>query len=592
MRRLALVLLAAVLAGVLTAALREAPPAAPPNVLLILTDDQGWGDVRSHGNPLIDTPRLDRLAREGARFERFYVSPVCAPTRASLLTGRYALRTGVHGVTRGFETMRSDEVTLAEVLRDAGYATGLFGKWHNGAHYPHDPTGQGFDTFFGFALGHLNNYFDPLLEHGGTPARTDGFVTDVLTDSALAFIRRHRSRPFFAYVPYNAPHSPFQVPDRYFEKYTARGLSARTAAAYGMVENIDDNVGRLLDALDALGLRENTLVLFLTDNGPNGDRYDGGMRGAKASVHEGGVRVPLFVRWPGVIPAGRTVRALAAHIDLLPTIADLAGVPVPEGLVLDGLSLAPSLRGEEAGVPPRRFFTHWSGPFEVRPYPGAVRTARWRAVHDGTAWALYDLLHDPAERVDVAADEPETARMLAAAYDDWFADVTAEGFSDIPAEIGHAERPEVVLPGHEARLHPAAGEGIGYVERNGWANDWITRWTDPAAYAAWPIDVVRAGRYAVAVRYSARADQVGARLRVEAGAARVEERIEAIHDPPFLPAPDRVPRGEVHEKEWATQALGSITLAPGPETLHLRAVSIPGTAAPDVKAVVLRRLED
>ncbi|HEX6984931.1 MAG TPA: sulfatase-like hydrolase/transferase, partial [Planctomycetaceae bacterium] len=209
-----------------------APAEDRPNVLLILTDDQGWGDIGSHGNEAVDTPNLDRLAGQGARFERFFVDPLCAPTRAALLTGRYSLRSGVHGVTRGHETMRTEEVTLAELFRDAGYATGCFGKWHNGRHYPNHPNGQGFDEFFGFCGGHWNNYFDTTLERNAEPVRTTGFITDVLTDEAIGFVRRNKDRPFFCYVPYNAPHWPPQVPDRYFEKYKARGLDDETATAY------------------------------------------------------------------------------------------------------------------------------------------------------------------------------------------------------------------------------------------------------------------------------------------------------------------------------------------------------------------------
>jgi len=191
---------------------------ARPNILLIMTDDQGWGDIRSHGNDVIETPVLDRLAASGARFERFFVSPVCAPTRASLLTGRYYLRTGVNGVTRGRETMRSEEVTLAEILQQAGYATGCFGKWHNGAHYPYHPNGQEFDEFLGFCAGHWNNYFDTTLDHNGKMGKVKGYISDVLSDAAMAFIERNRERPFFCYLPYNAPHSPWQLPDRYFDR--------------------------------------------------------------------------------------------------------------------------------------------------------------------------------------------------------------------------------------------------------------------------------------------------------------------------------------------------------------------------------------
>ena len=374
-----------------------------PNVLLILTDDQGWGDVHSHGNERLDTPNLDRLAAQGARFERFFVSPVCAPTRAALLTGRYSLRCGVHGVTRGHETMRSEEVTIAELLRDAGYATGCFGKWHNGAHWPTDPHGQGFDRFAGFAAGHWNNYFDPLLpyppRHAATriepadpdgPVRTEGYIADIFTDAALRFmgeqqIGEKRDEPWFCYVPFNTPHWPPQVGERLFEKYLARGFGPENAAAYAMVENLDRNVGRLLAALDQWGLAEDTIVLFLTDNGPNGNRFNGGMRGRKGSAHEGGVRVPLFVRWPGRIEPGTTIERNAMHIDLLPTLCELCNVPLPEGRELDGESLVPLLTGGAAGWPDRRLFTFkdWRGepngrsgavphrPLAVRPRRGA-----------------------------------------------------------------------------------------------------------------------------------------------------------------------------------------------------------------------------
>ena len=341
----------------------SAGPAAAdrkPNVLLIMTDDQGYGDLRLHGNAKIDTPVLDRLAGESTRFDRFFVCPLCTPTRASLLSGRYYLRTGVASVTRGLETMRSEEVTIAEVLKGGGYATGCFGKWHLGEHYPNHPNGQGFDEFFGMPTGHWDNYFDPRLEHNGRMVATRGYITDVLTDAGVRFIEQQRDRPFFCYVPYNAPHTPLQVPDALFDKYKARGLDDRAAAIYGMVENIDGNVGRLLRKLDALKLAGNTIVIFLSDNGPEGpegSRYNAGMRGMKGRVHEGGVRVPLFVRWPGRIPRGKVVKQIAAHVDLLPTIAELCGVPLPRTQPLDGRSLAGLLMAKGQDWPDRMIFT-------------------------------------------------------------------------------------------------------------------------------------------------------------------------------------------------------------------------------------------
>ncbi|MCH8960383.1 MAG: arylsulfatase [Bacteroidetes bacterium] len=588
----AALLLVALIPLILSARPPERGAHTPPNIVLIMTDDQGWGDVRSHGNPEIDTPAMDQLAQEGVRFERFFVSPVCAPTRASLLTGRYFLRTGTHGVTRGYETMRSEEVTLAEAFRQAGYATGIFGKWHNGAHYPHDPNGQGFDEFLGFSAGHWNNYFDTHLVHNGRRVETEGYIADVLTDAAMTFIEQHKDNPFFVYLPYNTPHSPFQVPDRYFDKYKQRGFDDKNATVYGMVENIDDNLGRILDQLDALGLSDDTIVLFLTDNGPNGrDRYNGDMRGAKASVHEGGVRVPLFIRWPGHLDAGRVVRQIAAHIDLFPTLIDLTGVPMPETLPLDGVSLAPLLKGEARDWPDRMLFTHWRLDAGSQIAPGAVRTTRWRAVVTEEGWQLYDMLNDPGQHTDVAAAYPAVTKQLAALYAAWFAEVTEAGFDPILTHLGHPERPEVVLPGHEAFLHPAPGDGISYVGRNGWANDWVTNWTSLDAYPAWPVEVVQPGRYEVTLMVACAEEDLGARFQVEIGGQQLEGVVTIAHDPPYTFSPDRVLRGEVYEKQWMPLTLGAVDLEPGPTQLAVKALDMPGNRMMDLKAVRVRRVD-
>ncbi len=558
-----------------------------PNVILIMTDDQGWGDIHSHGNDQLDTPVLDQLAADGARFDRFYVSSVCAPTRASLLTGRYHLRTGTTWVTHGWEVMRSEEVTIAEALKGAGYATGCFGKWHNGAHYPYHPNGQGFDEFFGFCGGHWNNYFDTTLEHNGEPATTRGYITDVLTDAAIGFVERHRDRPFFCYVPYNAPHSPFQVPDRYFGKYRARGLDAATACVYGMVENIDDNVGRLLTKLDELDLAEQTVVIFTTDNGANTDRYNGGMRGRKGSVHEGGVRVPLFVRWPGYAAPGRHIPYIAAHIDLFPTIAEMCGVPTPTTLPVDGISLVPLLGGQSEEWPDRVIFSHQSRGAEVLPAPGAARTERYRLVNTGKGHELYDMAADPGQQRNIAEDSPEVVAELTAAYESWFEDVTSDGFERLPIPIGHPEARLVEMPAPEARLHG----GLKFEGGIGWANDWITGWTSTEDYASWDTDAVRSGRYEVALMYVCPEADVGSRVRVEAGGESVEAIIDRAHDPAPLPSPDRVERGEVYEKVWAPLVVGTLSLRQGRTELRVRAVSVAGDAVMDLKAVRLRRLD-
>ncbi|NNJ24564.1 arylsulfatase [Alienimonas chondri] len=606
-RPLALALL--LLAGPAFATPTDDDAARRPNVLLILTDDQGWGDIHSHGNEKLDTPNLDRLADEGARFERFFVSPVCAPTRAAMLTGRYSLRCGVHGVTRGHEAMRPGEVTIAELLQDAGYRTGCFGKWHNGAHARTNPYGQGFDEFAGFTAGHWNNYFDPLLpyppKHAATrvepaapdgPQRSEGYIADIFTDAALRFIGDRstdasEAAPWFCYVPYNTPHWPPQVSEELFAKYVDRGFDTETAAAYAMVENIDRNVGRLTAALEQWGMAEDTIVLFLTDNGPNGKRYNGHMLGRKGSAHEGGVRVPLFVRYPRIVAPEVVVRQNAAHIDLLPTLCELCGVEPPQDRVLDGRSLLPILNGDVPGDPPwedRQLFTFkdWRGtPNGER---GAVRTDRWRCVREGKRWELFDMHADPGQTTDVSDQFPKVRDDLAEAFAAKWAEVTADGFDPVPtlltSEIG------ATLPAHEAELRPAIGEGIRYVGPNGWANDWILGWEDADAFAEWPIEIEGGDhRYDVEILFAATSEQVGSTFAVEVGSmGEVRGTVERAFDPPLYPSPDRFTRPEAYEKPWATLNLGTVLLREGTETLRLKAIKKPGETMPEVKAVRLR----
>ena len=323
----------AALAGaavLLTGLAADAAPERRPNVVLIMTDDQGYGDLGVHGNPILKTPRLDHLAAESVELTSFYVSPVCAPTRASLLTGRYHQRTGVTSVTSGFETMDPEEVTLAEVLATEGYRNALFGKWHLGEHDPSVPHAQGFHEYVGFRPGHLeDDYVDPVLEHNGQPLATRGYITDILTDHAIRFVEDNQGRPFFVYLPYNAPHTPLFVPERYARPYFEQGLPERTALVYGMIASIDENVGRLLDRLDALDLARETIVIFLSDNGPiwgwgegATPRFNADLRSQKFTVFEGGIRVPFFIRWPGLLEAGLEFGAPAALIYVLPTHLD------------------------------------------------------------------------------------------------------------------------------------------------------------------------------------------------------------------------------------------------------------------------------
>lgn len=534
-----------------------------PNVLLIVTDDQGYGDFGFTGNPQVQTPVLDRLAKESARFERFYVTPFCAPTRGALLTGRYALRAGVHGVARGQETMRSEETTIAELLRDAGWHTGLFGKWHNGENYPFTPNGQGFEEALGFNLGHWNNYFDPRLRHNAEWVTEKGWISDILTDAALGFIDRNRGQPWFCYLAYNAPHSPFQCPDKEFAKYKAMGLDDTTASVYGMCENLDTNIGRVLARLDKWKLSGDTIVLFLTDNGPNTDRFNSGLRGKKGNLYEGGSRTPLLVRIPGREP--RVVLTLAAAFDLLPTISELCGVPARTAFPLDGRSLVPLLEGRADGWPERELFIQNFARRDLERTRGTVVTQRYSAVNTGKGWELYDLQADPGQKENIAEKLPELTGTLAEKFEKWWSDASQGVTRDRPPiPVGYPQEKTVEASAAQAELRG----GLEYCNRAP-NNSWITGWNGGAAAAEWTINVVQPGKYELGVSYTRERGDSPTRLRIETGH---DSREAAVPQTSIrqLPEPDRTPRTSAHDMEWQSLVVSRFDLPQGEQTVSLR----------------------
>ncbi len=332
----------------------------PPNVILCISDDQGYGDLSLHGNPHLQTPNLDRIGTEGVQFTQFQVCPVCSPTRSSLMTGRYNYRTGVVDTFLGRSMMYPDEVTLAEVLRTAGYRTGIFGKWHLGDCYPMRAMDQGFDESVVCTGGGLtqpsdppgNRYHDPMLKVNGRWEKRQGYCTDIFFRETIQFIEKNQRQPFFAYLPTNAPHTPLEIEDAFWKPFAQKGLDEVTAKVYGMCRNLDDNMAKLHESLERLGLVENTILIFMTDNGPQQPRYVAGMRGRKGTVYQGGIRVPFFMRWPARLKPGRIGR-IAAHIDVMPTLAEACGAKAPADRKIDGRSLMPLLargRGRLAGT--------------------------------------------------------------------------------------------------------------------------------------------------------------------------------------------------------------------------------------------------
>lgn len=440
-----LVLIGLLLLALMVPARLHAAGGSQPNILFVLIDDVGVGDFSCTGNPIARTPAIDKFYGESLRFTNFHVSPTCAPTRAALLTGRHEFKNGVTHTIYERERMTLKAATLAESLHAGGYATGIFGKWHLGDEENYRPDRRGFDEVFihgGGGIGQTycgscgdapgNTYFSPAILHNGVFEKTDGYCTDVFTRQALRWIeaQQRQGHPFFCYLPLNAAHAPLQVPDAYFQRHRGQtNVSDLAAKFYGMIENIDDNFGRLLGRLDELNLANNTLVIFMSDNGGTvGEKiFNAGLRGSKGTPYEGGTRAPSFWRWPAGIQGGRDCGALAAHIDLFPTLAEIAHVNLARKTrrQFEGRSLTPLLRDPNAPWANRLLFTHlgrWPfGQAADWKYRGcAVRDARFTLVNNTE---LYDLLLDPGQRTNVIARHPAVAVQLRKAYDEWWSGV-------------------------------------------------------------------------------------------------------------------------------------------------------------------------
>lgn len=467
-----------------------------------MTDDQGYGDLACHGNPVIRTPNLDRLHAQSVRFTNYHVSPTCSPTRSSLLTGRYSNATGVWHTIMGRSLLRPGERTLADCFRAGGYRTGIFGKWHLGDNHPCRPQDRGFDETLIHGGGGIwqtpdhfgNDYEDDVFLRHGKPERLRGYCTDVWFEEAMRFMDRSRrsGAPFFCYIATNAPHSPMWAPRGYEERY--RGVAGLDEPGfYGMIENIDDNVGRLLGYLRKNNLEEHTILIFTTDNGTAaGARvFNAGMRGAKGSPYDGGHRVPLFVRWPARgLARGRDAGRLTAHIDILPTLVDLCELPAPWAPPVHGRSLRPLLFLTNPAWEDRVIVTDSQRQESlVKWRQAAVMTDRWRLVNpsaDGNPaqCELYDAAADPGQRRNVAQENPETVQRLKAEYERWWLDVSRGSEQPVRISIGHPAENPVRLTAHD--WHGGGAERV-------WNQRQIRQ--APAVNGHWTIQVTRPGRY-------------------------------------------------------------------------------------------------
>jgi len=485
----------------------------PPNVILIITDDQGYGDLSFNGNPNIITPALDNFAAESVRFNNFYVSPVCAPTRSSLMTGRYSLRTGVRDTYNGGAIMASSEVTLAEMLKQANFTTGIFGKWHLGDNYPSRPSDQGFDQSLIHLAGGMGqvgdftnyfkkdtSYFDPILWHNNEQKPYKGYCSDIFTENAIEFIEKNKNNPFFCYLSFNAPHNPLQVPDEYYQAYKtldptdgidpelipnekiSEKTKDNTRKVYAMVTNIDDNLKKLFNKVDELGIKDNTIVIFMTDNGPQHARYIAGMKGRKSSVYNGGIRVPFFLRFPAMFSGNQEVNQITAHIDLLPSLSKLCNVEMPRDRKIDGRSFIPSINGEK--LPERSFFSYWT-----RKYPElynniALQRGQFKLIGKTDYnspienFELYDTYNDPFEKNNLVTQKKSIALSLKKEMHQTFLElVNSENLKNPPR----------IMLGSDF-------ENPVYLNRND-AGGQRAVWNQEQAYSFWKVDINKEGLY-------------------------------------------------------------------------------------------------
>ena len=473
-----------------------------PNVIIIMTDDQGFGDLGINKNPNIITPNIDQFASESVQFDNFFVSPVCAPTRASLMTGRYSLRTGVRDTYNGGAIMSNTETTIAEILKEADYSTGIFGKWHLGDNYPFRPSEQGFDESIIHLAGGIGqvgdftnyykgntSYFDPILWKNNKKNQYDGYCSDIFAENAVKFIEKNKNKPFFCYLSFNAPHTPLQVPKKYYNMYKdldpELGFNDESLASkmsekdkedarriYGMVTNIDDNIGKVLNKLTELGIEEETIIIFMTDNGPQQFRYNSNMKGLKGTVYNGGTRVPFYIKYAEKFKNSKVISRMSAHIDILPTILELCNLKIPSDRKIDGQSLVPLINSKPFND--RHLFSYWTRRFPEKYINMSIQNDNYKLVgnndYNGKIkdFELYDLIADPLESKNVINQNIEIAKSFKIEMDNSIDDLLSSE---------NIKNPPRIIIGSEFENPTVLNRNDASGERGIWAqNDIYSYW--------------------------------------------------------------------------------------------------------------------
>ena len=570
-----------------------------PNVIIFLTDDQGWGDVSFNGNKDLHTPNIDKIALSGVKFDRFYVSPVCSPTRAEILTGRHHVRTGVYDVSLGGERINADEQTIADIFKASGYRTAAYGKWHNGMQAPYHPNTRGFDEFYGFCSGHWGNYFNPVLEKNGELVKGNGFITDDLTTHGTEFINKNKDNPFLLYMPFNTPHSPMQVPDKYWDKFKNKDLTQKgtlsnihedkysgtnsegenhSRAALAMCENIDWNVGRIIKTLKSLKIYENTIIIYLSDNGPNGHRWNDGMKGIKGSTDEGGTRSPMIISWKGNMPEGKKVKEIASGIDLLPTLIDLTGIKVKPKKNLDGVNLRQLIYKEDKDWPDRYIYNYWRGRL-------SLRSQNFRLDNKNN---LYNMNEDPNQLQNVSARYNETLEVMKKAKIKW----ENELLTNIKKKekrafvIGHPKLKNTQIPARDASAN-------GLIKRSNYYPNcsYMTNWVNIEDTITWDAEVAEDGKFEVVIYYTCAMDAIGSEIELSFLESSISKNITEFHDPKdYGKENDRSPRIESYVKDFIPLKIGVIDLKKGKGTLVLKGLKMTGKELIDFRLIMLKRI--